>query len=620
MRLKARPREPLRTEASDSSGAIGRKTLANSSEFAAFVNRMKAVNYPFIVKKHNEVQVVVLPEPTEDCDVIDEKLEQKKLDIETKWLDLCLHEFIRRKSRYGSLSRLIIRISSTLFLLSVALWYTWPLWEKLIDVESELHYSALGIPPDSGPTEIKRAYREAVKRRHPDLNPNCESCRAEMIKIQQAHDILLAKGSQRSQLVDRYREQLDQLRSLVFFRMYSIVFSAAEEIYFLIYGPYAALRYRSETEFSSAIQLICRALTMGIFVLYDALFVSGFNIVVFLQVFCYCVSSAKFSAEKREAMRMVRYSYMDIYREAAILTSIPVIFHFYQKITNGIGHDGSNALEFILQMCFGCIYVLAHLYRMTPNIIDNMAMKKCSIPLVYLALPSKQLSGHRFIFTELGLLFDDLFAFTCRVPSVYRIVVIFVHAIFLCQLVWLPWEPPVLLKRKCEPKKAAYPHEKSKDVDHTLKRNEELVSRQSLSSDEASLLRDLDYEAVLWSDVVMTKYKKQLDHVTSDYVRRCKGSWSFELMSTADLQEVVFVSLTTNHHDAPPKLDVLFRAKDASSGRILGLQRGPLGCFPTESLGHQSIESMAKTYARASGEDGKYTPSELWLAKFTRSC
>ena len=56
-------------------------------------------------------------------------------------------------------------------------------------------YALLDVPEDASDAEIKRAYRDAAKKYHPDLNPDAEPGR--FARVSEAHEVL-SDGSKRA--------------------------------------------------------------------------------------------------------------------------------------------------------------------------------------------------------------------------------------------------------------------------------------------------------------------------------------------------------------------------------------------------------------------------------------
>ena len=52
------------------------------------------------------------------------------------------------------------------------------------------YFAVLGIPPNSGDADIKKAYRRMAKRYHPDMSGTTET-RVKFIEVNQAYMILL---------------------------------------------------------------------------------------------------------------------------------------------------------------------------------------------------------------------------------------------------------------------------------------------------------------------------------------------------------------------------------------------------------------------------------------------
>lgn len=608
-----------------------RNVLSNNPTFVAFVDRMRAAKRVFFVKKKfgAEIEIISLPE-TVDGTYKDSNIEvgSALYDAETEWLNCCLRDFLERKSRYASQWRFVFFTFVVLLVTTAFLWRFWPFWDFLIDVEAEGYFKVLGISSDAQPNEIKRAYREAVRRWHPDRNPNCESCHTQMLKIQHAHDVLLSRHSQRFELAERYKDQLNQLRLLVCFRLYDMSFCASQEIFYLLRGTIMTLFRDNAVIFLWPLQIVCRVLIMSLFTLYEMIYISGFNIAVIIQVFYYCVASAKISAEEREMAKMVKRSYFDMYKEAVIFSIVPIFFHLAQRygqngiinaFIGGTGELHESSLEFFLRMSLGVFYIFSHLYRMTPNLWDNIALRKCSIPLKYMGTPPKGVFYRRIFFTELGVIFDDLFTFACRVPSVYRLTVVFIHVIFLCQFAWFPWDPPVLislgnkqkkstLKREPEAKKFSQSDCESKFV---------ASSQKELSPDELVLLKNLDNEFVSWLDIVHAKYKERMDAAAANYMRQNQGSLvRFDIAPTVNLEEVVFFCTQQDSFNLGNKKKVFFSVKDRLSSYLLGLQRGPFGCISSESSEKENLDGIIKKFFLVTGKNSSFTPSEIWRSKF----
>lgn len=54
----------------------------------------------------------------------------------------------------------------------------------------EDHYTVLGVRTDATTLEVEHAYREQVRRCHPDLNPESDDARIRFQKVQTAFDVL----------------------------------------------------------------------------------------------------------------------------------------------------------------------------------------------------------------------------------------------------------------------------------------------------------------------------------------------------------------------------------------------------------------------------------------------
>ena len=58
------------------------------------------------------------------------------------------------------------------------------------------YYETLGLQPGAPEREIRRAYREMVKKWRPDFHPNDPACLKKMQEINEAYEMLSPKESQ----------------------------------------------------------------------------------------------------------------------------------------------------------------------------------------------------------------------------------------------------------------------------------------------------------------------------------------------------------------------------------------------------------------------------------------
>ncbi len=74
------------------------------------------------------------------------------------------------------------------------------------------YYRLLRIDPEAGPKEIRAAYRAAMRRVHPDLNPARPDSTAAAQELNHAYDVL-SRSSLRSEYDSRRREYLNHRRT-----------------------------------------------------------------------------------------------------------------------------------------------------------------------------------------------------------------------------------------------------------------------------------------------------------------------------------------------------------------------------------------------------------------------
>ncbi|MDP7579253.1 MAG: DnaJ domain-containing protein, partial [SAR202 cluster bacterium] len=63
-------------------------------------------------------------------------------------------------------------------------------------------YKILGVSKNAGESEIKRAYRKAARRYHPDLNPNDKAAEIKFKEVNEAYEVL--SSDQNREKYDRY--------------------------------------------------------------------------------------------------------------------------------------------------------------------------------------------------------------------------------------------------------------------------------------------------------------------------------------------------------------------------------------------------------------------------------
>ena len=363
--------------------------------------------------KENEL-VDVLPQDKE------EQVRTGNRNTRDKWMQCCRLEFGKRRrkflARFPSKSYFVMWYFVPLLLLvSAFLVYQWPLWDGLIDIDTDEHCKTLGITSDATPSEIKKAYRQLVKQWHPDLNPDCGlTCRNMMMKIQAAHDTLLARGDRANELAQKYKEALQQLRSLLFFRAYQMAFHSSEFLNMLVLskdGFAAWLPFLSP--YKSTFRSVSALTTIAIFTLMEIFFVSGFNLIIILQVFYFAVNAVRSSSQREEMEKVSKRCNFDIVRD--------LFFFMVPAVGAHVGHfffieKYPQFDQFSCQLVLGVLYLSSHLARFAPNLFDNFAFNKCSISLEHVSKPDLKFSRMEFLKTEFGVLVDDLFAFSSHVP------------------------------------------------------------------------------------------------------------------------------------------------------------------------------------------------------------
>lgn len=511
-----------------------------------------------------------------------------------QWYGLCRMEYVARQQQYrkkkaNTVSTLRF-IAPMLVCFAIFVAAFWPLWDTLLDIETNNHYATLGLPSTATTSDVKKAYRAMTKQWHPDHNPDCgQKCRDMMMKIQEAYDNLAARGKDAEQVESERENQLKaalhQIRNLIFFKAYSIAFYCAEFLNLLVLS--IPLLRRLSSSRKDTLQNCVRVLVVAAFSAAEVLLVTGFNIVIILQIFYFAVNMITGTASKRQMEKWLKRSNFDFMRDCCFFVLPSLAFHvgYFYLFEKYPKYD-----VFFFDCALGFAYVASHLAKYTPNLFDNWALKKCSLTTQYMK-PSLTKGGRmtlqytrwNFWTSELSIVLDDLFAYTSSIPSVFRVVVIVVHAAYLVQLRLLPWDAPVTGKlgqryRRQQQQSAGAssgsssstkqrvpsscsPLDDSDDEEAAAGDFAEMLRQQQgsvplwrsknkrrvkgtrpLSNTEREWFTNVDSTGVLWADLPYAKYASRLRKYATPGV----ANTSVQLCITRDLQEILIVHVSKN--------------------------------------------------------------------------
>lgn len=595
-----------KTEAcSEEKEGLAVELLKTNPQFLYFCERMRATGKTFEKKNRlkNELSVIAF-EGDAESDVSEGG----------EWLNLCLREYLERNrrfaSRFKSMNRLILVVVTVVVAVFITLSVVWPVWDFLIDMEAERYYKVLDISVSASPAEIKKAYREKMTQWHPDRNPGCgDTCRQHVVSIQEAHDVLLSRGDRRFELANRYRDELLQIRSLVYFRIFNIAVTAAVGVELLVASTFRKCFTTSRSKI--VLEVACKAATVGFFTLYEIALVSGFQFIIVAQLFYFGLSILKSSAQRVAEENRRKTAYVDSLFETLAFVVPAILYHVCRVVASS-----TNAFDFseLLRMVFGFLYLMSFLARFTPNIRDNFSLKKYSLPLCYVDLGAERFSRLNFILSECGLVVDDLFVFTCEVPSCYRIAVLLVHTASLTQMFSLPWDMPIR-SRKAK-KSAERTAERATDVEGRSEVSREASLRpevvvSDITEDEEQLLTGLDGESVSWLDLPFVKYNFLRRVLTIDYTKRFKKEVAFsDIAANSDLRNVM-IAVVYKEGDQQ-KLNILAQIEDPVMCRFVAIDTGTRKLLPDAQQPQLSYSELVGPYVRS-------TLSTLWHRKLPDS-
>jgi DnaJ-class molecular chaperone len=74
---------------------------------------------------------------------------------------------------------------------------------------SEDYYKVLGVNRNASPSELQKAYRDAARKYHPDMNPDDKTAKEKFQKVQQAYDVL--NDPEKRELYDRYGSSFETM-------------------------------------------------------------------------------------------------------------------------------------------------------------------------------------------------------------------------------------------------------------------------------------------------------------------------------------------------------------------------------------------------------------------------
>lgn len=545
--------------------------------------------------------------------------------LNKQWLDCCLRDYLQRKRQFakrcGSQQKVAVRIAVLCSLFVAVLWFFWPLWNFLIDVDAGTFFKTLGIAPTTDQAEVKRAYREQARKWHPDRNPSCgDPCREQMQKIQQAYDILLSRRDHTAELANRYRDELLQVRSLIFFRVYEMASNAAQEIFNIVTTLWGGML--SDTA-SMRLRIASSISTIVFFTAYEMFYVGGFNIFMIFQVFFLIVSMSTSTARSTIISKMRKAAYVDLLGEAAVMI-VPLGAVGGLYVLTQV--NASDRVEEMFRVAFGCFYVLAYLYHYMPNLYDNLRKRSCTVTMNYFRdLSVPVVTMYSVASAELGFLVDDLFTFTCRVPAPFRVIVFVSHFIYLCQFAMLPWESPLRSRKGSKKSRAAQKHSASAPSTGAQCELGADPRRKTLSHGELKLVANLDSDPVDWRLASSAKYRGlQLDAFAKYAIKHKDLPLGVEVAPCADFDTVGIVLAITDPPAAGSngkpgvRHEIVRLIKDPPACRQLALFAGPLGMLPVQGT-PRDVPKLKETYIKTFGAQASQSPSTIWRRHFWSS-
>lgn len=596
--------------------------------FNTFVDRMRGARCGFYSKSAGFVTWEFYDDDDEALDAVAEErglddassidpvvaaeIRRKNATAREKWMTLAAKQFIKRRKQFdkrmrgSSLGFITAQPLLSLFVvivLAVVYWY-WPIWDRvLIDVQADNYYSTLGLESGASKAEVKKAYRAMTKIWHPDHNPDCGMrCRNMMMKIQEAHDVLLERGSSeaRIELLRKYQSALEHLVGLVFVRGFGMAQSTSDYFAFFTKWLYRTRfgmrvdRFVSHDTASFAVRLTF----LVTFAALAAFFVTSHPL-IWLQFFYLIFHLFKPNPAQVRDASIVRRSNFDV-RSATIFIIAPTVaFH--------VGHfllfeKYPRYDEFAFRLVMGFTYLTGHLTTYTPNLFDNVKMMKCTVPWPYLSstgagrsrtgAPSSEsfrMTMLNFIWAEALILLNEIWAFSVQTPAVYRAVVFVVHWLFILQLFTLPRDSPILGKlqrrhlQQQQQQRDRHDEAEARSQSYLEQRNSRRagVQLQRVTEREEGLINQLDVETTPWIGALPRKTATAVREEEALLSRNATDQGpKLQLFFHCDLRHVLIASVTQGTGGKQPMITVRRLIDDARGAAMIAREFGKNGLWP----------------------------------------
>ena len=346
---------------------------------------------------------------------------------------------------------------------------------------------------------VKKAYRKKVREWHPDTHPGCgQRCLDMMRKVQEAYDVLLERGtdeSRRGALKESYRQALDQIVSLTYGRLSSMVFASAASYrgtFFpaaiqalnaisrrlpLALGGGSSLSRGAARHCSIAMELGYVAAVFALCLVYIAtlwhpvpLMICFGTVVVHTEAVFRAHrggggggSSRSSNADDGDDSSGIGQQVLGggaTHRSRADRW-VPLLVFAGTATASYCLWNGSILVrtgvtpKFLFHLLLGVALIAAALIpSRASTLIDNVYPMRCfSVPSglqTTLVQPPDAQSGGRFVVRRLvtwrslavhvlGILADDFFCFACGLPAPFRVAALLVHATVLLESSVLPW-------------------------------------------------------------------------------------------------------------------------------------------------------------------------------------